>query len=293
MIVVKTETSRRVVVNADDFGITEGVNQAVAACFEAGSISSATLMVTAEAAEDAAQIAGSLKRLGIGLHFNLTLGRPLSDPGHVGSLLVEGGCFASRLRLLVRWLLGRLDVADIRRELTAQLEKFTDLGLDMTHIDSHQHVHMIPPVFAAVSAHCRSQRLPMRMPWLGTTNAARPGLERRVRMTFLSAMIRRNTRNVGADLMMNRGFSSVFDICNSPREISRSVYVGILNSIDVAPFELMVHPAIVDDSLRKLTGICDYSEQEYEVLSKSSFLELSPSKDLHLVDYREALFACR
>ena len=263
------------------------MNLAVAACHEAGTVSSATLVVNGGAEGDAARIAGSLERLGVGLHFNLTLGRPVSDPGDVRSLVVEGGRLASRSRLLLRWLLGRLDTGHVRRELLAQLARFTDLGLDMTHIDSHQHVHMIPPVWAAVSGYCRAERLPTRMPWRGPEMAVRPGPRRRLRSAVLGALLRGNAHRTGADLLSNRGFASVFDVCDTPDQVSRSVYVRLLASVDVSPFELMVHPALVDDSLRKMTKICDYSAREYGVLSETNFHDLCARDDLRLVSYRE------
>lgn len=79
--------SKQLIINADDFGLTSGVNQAVMDCSQQGSVSSATLMVNTAASEEAASLARSNPNLGLGLHFNLTLGRPVSTPVKVPSLV--------------------------------------------------------------------------------------------------------------------------------------------------------------------------------------------------------------
>jgi predicted glycoside hydrolase/deacetylase ChbG (UPF0249 family) len=283
-----TDGLTKVIVNADDFGLTEGVNRAVARCFEAGSVSSTTLVVTGDAAEDAAQLATSMPGLGVGLHFNLTLGRPLSNPDRVASLVGAAGDFSSRSRLLMRWLLGTLDQAEIRSELETQVKRFRGLWPEMSHVDSHQHVHMIPPVFEVVSNYCRERRLPMRIPWPRGSFQSRRDFSRRVRVGLLEQFVKINTRSCAEGLSTNKAFASVFDICDSPGDISQAVYESLLESVHVTPFELMVHPAIVDRALRNLTKICDYSEREFHLLSRKSILEMTERNDIHVVNYRDA-----
>ena len=181
-----------------------------------------------------------------------------------------------------------MDRAEIRSEFEAQADRFRDLWPEMTHVDSHQHVHMIPQVFAVVSDYCRKNRLPMRVPWVDNTRRMSPIFARSIRMKLLKELIRKNTRHLNPDVQRNKGFASVFDVCRSPDEVSLAVYEMLLGSVKRSPFEIMVHPAVVDDSLKNLTRICGFSEQEYRILSRTSILEMTERRDIFLVNYGQA-----
>jgi len=139
--------ARCLIVNADDFGLASSVSRGIIEAHQAGSVTSTTLMVNAPGTEEAVDLAGDNPDLGIGLHFNLTEGHPLTS---ASSLIDSNGDFLLRGALLRQSLLGRVDPIDVARELDAQLDRFSDLGLTPSHLDSHQHVHMAPPIFRAM-----------------------------------------------------------------------------------------------------------------------------------------------
>ena len=157
------DRAKLLIVNADDFGITEGATDAIVECHRAGSVTSTTLMTNMPAAQYAAQRAQENPALGVGLHFNLTLGRPLAAL-HVNSLTDGQGALLSRRDLALRAITGRLRAAEIRNELDAQHAAMRALGLTPTHLDSHQHVHAIPGIFQVVANFAAERGLPMRMP---------------------------------------------------------------------------------------------------------------------------------
>jgi predicted glycoside hydrolase/deacetylase ChbG (UPF0249 family) len=147
---------KRLIVNADDFGLCQGANLGILRAHDAGIVTSATLMVTMPGAPEAFELAKSLPTLGVGLHINLTAGRPLR--GDVPSLTGPDGAFLRLPALGERAL-----QADLEQEIGAQVEAFLAAGLTPTHLDSHHHVHLeIPGVGAIVARLGRELGIPVR-----------------------------------------------------------------------------------------------------------------------------------
>jgi predicted glycoside hydrolase/deacetylase ChbG (UPF0249 family) len=138
----------RLILNADDFGLTRGINRAVAGLYAAGALTSATLMANGPAFDDAVAVAHAHPGLGVGCHIVLTDGTPVSPPDHIPTLLgKERRNFRTSLIDFVRDLwLGRIDPAEIEHEALAQIQKLQRAGIDVTHLDTHKHTHIFPPV---------------------------------------------------------------------------------------------------------------------------------------------------
>lgn len=142
---------RHLIVNADDFGLSRGVNAAVAECARAGFLRSATIMANGPAFDDAVKTARELPGFGVGIHFVLTGLRPLSGPEHIPGLAGGDGSLPSGPGgLLQAFLAGKGVREQIGRELRAQAEKVFDSGIVPTHFDTHKHVHIIPAVLDAL-----------------------------------------------------------------------------------------------------------------------------------------------
>jgi len=170
------QQTKKLIVNADDFGLTVGVNRAIIEGHTRGVITSATVMANMPAFDDAVALAKDHPSLGVGLHFNITQGRPVADASCVGSLIDDQGEFwGTSAALLGRALAGRLNTGEVVIELRAQIEKAVRAGLRLTHIDSHKHSHALPRVCEAVIATIRdcginAARLP-REAWRFDRNA--------------------------------------------------------------------------------------------------------------------------
>lgn len=124
---------RRLIINADDFGLTEGVTKGIVEGHQNGVISSTCLLANLPAAKLAASLVPAVGRLGIGLHLNLTCYRPLLPPEEVPSLVDENGWFYFSTDLVA----ARAAVGDVEKEFRAQLARFKELGLRLSHIDLH------------------------------------------------------------------------------------------------------------------------------------------------------------
>jgi predicted glycoside hydrolase/deacetylase ChbG (UPF0249 family) len=147
--------TRRLIVNADDFGLTPGVSAGILAARRHGIVTSSTVLVTAGPDRDdlaRARDAG----LGLGLHLNLTLGRPLT---RARSLVDATGRFVRDARHAA----ARADAKDVGREIAAQIEMFERLAKrPPTHLDTHHHVGLLAPVAEVVLAAARRLGVPVR-----------------------------------------------------------------------------------------------------------------------------------
>ena len=142
----------KLIVNADDFGISEAVNHGIAAAHDRGIVTSTSLMATGDAFEHAVALARSRPRLAVGVHLVLTEHRPLRGAAAVPSLVGPSGRFAPHVKqLLAPALRGRLSPAEVRAELDAQICRVRDAGITIGHLDGHQHVHVLPGIARLVA----------------------------------------------------------------------------------------------------------------------------------------------
>ena len=138
----------RLILNADDFGLTRGINRAIGELARAGAITSATLMAAGPAFDDAVTVARAHPALGVGCHIVLIDGVPVSAPESIPTLLgPDRKSFRPSLGdFLLALFLGRIREGEVAREAQAQIEKLQHAGIAVTHIDTHKHTHMFPSI---------------------------------------------------------------------------------------------------------------------------------------------------
>lgn len=242
---------RQVIINADDFGLCAPVNQAIIDTYRAGNLTSTTFMVNMPGTAEAAGLAAQHPGLAIGLHFCLTEGRPLTP---AASLVDEHGQFLERGRLLGKLLRGQVKTADLTAEFEAQLARLRALGVQPTHTDSHQHVHMNPAVFAAMLPVLRAERLPVR---LAVPVAPGAGLLARRPLKFVKQLVlyrasrrfRRQVNTPANDLLV-----SIHDLDLPPAGLTTDTLRALVHEAPAAArvVELMVHPYLPGPALDAL-----------------------------------------
>ena len=142
---------KQLIVNADDLGLTPGVNRGILRGFQDGIVTSASLLVTGSAFEEAVALARQNPTLDIGLHLTLVEERAVLGHKVLPTLVDETGRFPRTSgEFFRRAFLGRINWDEVKREIAAQIARFQKTGLRLSHIDSHQHLHMFPPVFPIV-----------------------------------------------------------------------------------------------------------------------------------------------
>jgi predicted glycoside hydrolase/deacetylase ChbG (UPF0249 family) len=145
----------RIVVNADDYGRSESVTTAIEASCTAGCVSSTTVMANMPGAAALFGFHGRHPSVSVGLHVNLTEGRPVLAADAVPSLVDSSGAFWGRRRFFARLCYGQIRTSEMRLEIGAQLARLETLTPVVTHFDSHQHIHVFPPVLHAMIAVAR------------------------------------------------------------------------------------------------------------------------------------------
>ncbi len=273
------------IINADDFGLNDAATDGILQAHAAGTVTSTTLMVNGQAAERAVLLSARYPELGVGLHFNLTWGRPVSSPPAVSSLVGADGMFVPREALARRLLMGRIPPGQIRAELQAQLGRMAELGLQPTHIDSHQHVHGFGPVFSAIAKHCATAAIPMRVPWVASADAG--GLKRRIRRALLAKMLSRSTARWRGRVRWNDGLGSIFDVPGGQQRPEDDVYRSILRRAEGQAFELMVHPVTDGAAMAGYTRIGEVGEAEWRYLCSGSLAEVARAEGFRLGAYQD------
>ena len=142
----------KVIFNADDFGISPGVNQAIFKAHTKGILNSASLMVNQQFADEAVVLARQMPNLSLGLHINLTNEKPAANSADIPLLIGTDGKFKNGFvkLLILSFLHPKKLQAQAYIEIKAQIEKYLKTGLCLNHVDGHRHVQMIPAVFKAV-----------------------------------------------------------------------------------------------------------------------------------------------
>lgn len=139
---------KKLIVNADDFGLSIETNRGIVEAFQRGILTSTTLFTNMVGFEDAVIQIKKNPDLGIGIHLNLTCGKPVSPVREVFQLVDSEGNFEKSLeKFSVKYYLKGINSKQIKTELKAQIEKFLDYGLEPTHIDTHQYIILFPRVY--------------------------------------------------------------------------------------------------------------------------------------------------
>lgn len=282
---------RRLIANADDFGLTAGVNRAVLELHAAGVLTSTTLMAHARATENAIELARTTPSLGVGCHVVLVDGEPVLTANEIPSLVNQrtGRFFDSLATFLARLYTGRIRPAEIEAEAAAQIAFLQSRGLPLTHLDAHKHTHMFPPVLrpllrAARAAGIYAIRNPFEPVWAvrataGATWArgAEVSLLRR-----LEATCRRIIREAG--FVTTDGTIAVL----GTGILNAAMVRSLLAPLPEGTWELVTHPGYHDadlDQVRtRLRASRDIEREALLTLREFPQVELIPFSALRQQD---------
>jgi chitin disaccharide deacetylase len=150
----------RVIFNGDDFGLTSGVNHGIISAFKHGLLRSASLMAVGEATQEAMGLALENPGLDVGLHLVLAEEAPLRPPATLSTLVGHDGLLPSRNRILRDIFFRKLDYGQVEAECCAQVEKVLEAGIHISHLDSHQYIHLFPGIFKVCLKIARRYHIP-------------------------------------------------------------------------------------------------------------------------------------
>jgi len=289
---------RRLIVNADDFGFTSGVNRGIVEALTDGIVTSATLMANGPAFEEAVKLAKTVPELSVGCHVMLIDGQPLLDTKKLATLTAarNGGRFPDSLKIFAaRALTGRLDSDEIEAESTAQIQRIESAGISVSHVDTHKHTHLFPSVLrpllrAARACGVHAVRNPFgpRRPLRSGELLARPSLwtryaEVRILRT-LAGKFRRTAKEEGfatTDGTFGVVVTGVLD---------EKLFRHIAAIIPEGTWEFVCHPGYNDEELQRANTRLRLSrETELRVLTMPEVRDLLADSEIELISYRDLL----
>lgn len=278
---------KRLIVNADDFGLTAGTNRAIVECAATGILTSATLMAGGAAFADASLLARQ-GNFAVGCHVVLVDGKPLSDAEQLPTLASERRFRNSIAQLAKGALLHRIAGDELERETLAQIRRLQDAGIRVTHVDAHKHAHMLPDILrpllrAARSAGVTRVRNPFEPRWtmgfLESAGARRfeVALLRQLRRSFLRAV--RDERFITTD-----GALGVI----ATGRLEEAMLCRMLDRIPQGTWELVCHPGYDDADLRaQHTRLLGSRAVERQMLTSAKVREAVERNGIELISFAE------
>jgi len=275
---------KRVIINADDLGQLQPINRGIIQSHKFGVVTSSSLMVNMPDAIKAVRLLKAVPNLGVGLHLNLTFGKPVLNSRDVTSLVKDDGTFKdassvlvkhpelrknSEIETTVQLMLEELDnhasETDIRAEIVAQFDKFKELtGKLPTHLDTHHHIHRLPKIFDQIASIARKSDIPVRQ--------ICPDMKKRLRDLSIKST------DCFIDLMITN-HNQLSTYLENLIEIVRSTENGTT--------EILCHPGYVDDKLKKQTMYSIQREVELRSLCSSLLKEEIKERGIDLINYGE------
>ena len=282
------------ILNADDFGLTLGVNEGIIRAHREGILTSATVMANAPAFDDAVRRARDNPSLGVGVHLVLIGGRPVAPPEKVGSLIDDKGELPQSLPKFVTSVTsGAIRREHIESELSAQIDKVRAAGIEPSHLDSHKHTHAHPRVMecvARVAQACGIKRIrkpfeDLRDSWSSTRDqraASAPQLAAAVAAKIASRSFEGICRRYGL-----RSPDRFLGLARTG-SIGPAALRGLIDTVADGTTEIMLHPGICDSDLKQ-TGsrLLMQRQTEMEALLVPELKTLLSARGIRLISYRE------
>jgi chitin disaccharide deacetylase len=274
---------RRLIINADDFGLTEGINRAILELNSADVLPSATLMATGPAFRDAVHSAFRQPSLGVGCHVTLVDGLAISPPHEIPSLAPAARFRPQLSTFMVDLFAGRISASEIEHEAIAQIRRVQSAGITVTHLDTHKHTHMFPRVLApllraAQACGVPAIRNPFEPEWSLRLTEKAPQT-RRLQVRTLRLFRQRFLRAVrAAGLRTTDGALGVL----ATGTFDAAYVLRLLVAMPPGTWEFVCHPGYVDPSLH-VAGTRLINTRETERVALLDALE-NPAIDLPRID---------
>jgi hopanoid biosynthesis associated protein HpnK len=290
---------RRLIINADDFGLTSGVNRAILQAHQHGVVTSATLIAGGRAFQEAVQFAQQAPQLNVGCHVVLVDGEPLLPPEQVPTLVPAGGQ-AAHFRsgfgeLAAAALRGRIDAAQVEAEAMAQMRKLQAAGLALSHFDTHKHSQMFPGILRPLLRAARACGVrALRNPFAPVKPLAFAHLLRRPRLwkrysevTALRRLLDSFRRAVQEEQMITT--DGTFGIV-STGALDERLFDAIVGSIPEGTWEFVCHPGYNDSELGTVrTRLRESRAQELRVLTSVAARSTLERHGVELISWKQLL----
>jgi hypothetical protein len=285
-------TNKRLIVNADDLGMSRGITDAILIAHRYGFVTSASLIANMPASEYAVARLPSAPKLDIGIHLNICSGKPVSPVSEVRSLVGIDGLFhrpSVLLRKLWTWQIKR---KEIENEFIAQIRWAKNRGMHLTHADSHHHMHIYPAAIQPFKQALAAEQIPCvrasrctQWPRTGSPGGPHEGsMVRRVLVQLYRLLLQTTLlRDFGtAD-------SRISFLSKERRDIDEldHAWRRAFHSMPHGTFELACHPGILETGFSETDPIHRQREDEFRWLTDPDFRECIRLNGIELITYRD------
>lgn len=276
----------RVIINADDFGIHGEVNKAVYEGHTKGILTSTSLLAQGAAFDEAVELAGTCPRLGVGIHLCLVGGLPpVLSPREVPTLVGRDGLLPDNyIEFISKAYTGKIDFSQVYAELDAQIEKVSATELPITHLDSHQHLHVLPPVWKITTALMKKHGLHrLRLPreaYRFKLFTARPG--RVVGRGGLTALAVKAAPDAAR---LRFSVTDYFWGMVDGGDMTEPNLRYILQGLPFGIHEIMMHPGASNDVLGRSFSWGYHWQEELAALLSPRIRAVTEARKLELINY--------
>lgn len=243
---------KQLIINADDFGLHPLINKGIIKGHSEGIITSTSLMPSAPYFDEAVQLVKANPSLGVGIHLTLVGGVKPACTSGVNSLLTAGGVFAEDYTVFAKkWYTGSIKKNELVKELETQIEKVLAAGIKPTHIDSHQHMHVLPGIAGIVVRLCEKYGIKkIRMPgenifWSGGFEAGMGRKIGRDGLSFCAMLAKGKAQSAG--LIYPQHFFGMLAGGNLNAELVKNILLNLPEGTS----EIMTHPGLDSTELAK------------------------------------------
>lgn len=285
---------RRLIINADDFGLTDGVNRAIVEAHRRGVVTSATLMANSQAFDAAVASRTQLPKLSVGCHVVLIDGRPVADPARVSTLTADGDEFRNGLvGFAADAIRGKIREEHVYDEAVAQFQKLQSAGVTPTHFDSHKHSHLFPSILKPLLRAARDCRVrALRNPFVPLKPLAFAHLARRPKLwtRYSEVAVLRGYHEAFRRAVADSGMITTdgsFGIVVTGA-LDHELFRAIVGCIPEGTWEFVCHPGYVDSQLSSVrTRLRESRQKELDVLTSDAARQVLQQHGIELISYSE------
>ena len=274
------------IINADDFGVSHSVNAAIIQAHEEGVLTSTSLMVSGDAAQEAIALAKDHPQLAVGLHLVLVCGKSVLPPSQIPHLVDSQGNFSSNpTQAGLSYQFNQATRAELRLEIYAQLAKFRDSGLNLAHVDGHLHLHVHPVILNILTEFAAEFQIKfIRLPSEELTKNLKID-QRNLLTKIVWSIVFGQLRRYGEGLLKanNIKFADrVYGLLQTA-DMSEKYLLGLIPQIESELVEIYSHPALVN------TETNNGGEVELAALLSQEVRQLLTVKDFKLSNYNQLI----
>jgi chitin disaccharide deacetylase len=273
------------VVNADDLALHPSVNHAIFKAHQEGIVTSCSILAGGSAFQDAVQQAKRLPSLGVGIHLCLVDQFPILPVQDIPSLVdAEGSLHRSYSIFLKKYCLGKIKTEEVRRELIAQVSRIIDSGVKITHLDGHQHLHVLPSVVEIVADISRKFGITrVRIPQENIMARISPiSPSRKMQRAVLNRLAQSSRKKLALAGMASTDYFFGF---SGGGNMTKQLWMKLIPLLPVGSTEVMVHPGSHEQELRTATGWNYHWAAELTALCDSEVTSLLQKNNVKLIHY--------